>query len=399
MNSTNTITPIGMMEPLMPSEGDNEIDDLAFELIREAFLLNSQTSPIILGSIGDLVRSMNCYYSNLIEGHNTHPREIDKALKKNYSTNPEKRALQLEAKAHIEVQRLIDTDKLIEDVSSKEYIKKLHFEFCSRLPPELLVVSSPNKQVVKNIIPGEFRDSDVQIGEHIPPEAKSLDSFMSRFHEKYDPKKLSKIRQIVAVASSYHRLLWIHPFYDGNGRVARLHSHAYLRIVGIGSSLWSISRGLARNSTEYKERLSNADQRRLDDFDGRGSLTHKGLSEFVKFFLKICVDQVTYMTSVLEVTNLSQRINSYLINQTDLNKFVHPAYLLLREILINGEVERGRVPIITGYAERQARALTSKLHKMELIECENKQSPWRINFPLKVLEHWFPRLYPEDLVF
>ena len=51
---------------------------------------------------------MNCYYSNLIEGHYTHPVDIERALKDEYSADPEKRDLQLEAKAHIKVQEWID---------------------------------------------------------------------------------------------------------------------------------------------------------------------------------------------------------------------------------------------------------------------------------------------------
>jgi Fic family protein len=59
-------------------------------------------------SIENLVRSMKCYYSNLLEGHDTHPRDIDRALQRNFSSQPKKRALQLEAVAHIEVQKAID---------------------------------------------------------------------------------------------------------------------------------------------------------------------------------------------------------------------------------------------------------------------------------------------------
>ena len=51
---------------------------------------------------------MNCYYSNLIEGHDTHPHDIERALiQADYSIDPAKRALQYEAVAHIEVQQII----------------------------------------------------------------------------------------------------------------------------------------------------------------------------------------------------------------------------------------------------------------------------------------------------
>ena len=97
------------MEPLLPpEEGQKRLEDAAFELVSRASALAGQTNPIVTASIGTLVRSMNCYYSNLIEGHDTPPRDIDRALRKDYSAEPARRALQLEAVAHIEVQQAID---------------------------------------------------------------------------------------------------------------------------------------------------------------------------------------------------------------------------------------------------------------------------------------------------
>lgn len=54
---------------------------------------------------------MNCYYSNFIEGHETRPRDIDRALHGDFSSNPKQRALQYEARAHIELQTAIDSDQ------------------------------------------------------------------------------------------------------------------------------------------------------------------------------------------------------------------------------------------------------------------------------------------------
>src|SRR5580698_8350147 len=95
------------MEPMLPSDG-KALEDMAFDLISNANALAGQIHPIVTESVGNLVRSMNCYYSNLIEGHDTHPRDIDRAMHKDYSTEPRQRALQLEAVAHIEVQKAID---------------------------------------------------------------------------------------------------------------------------------------------------------------------------------------------------------------------------------------------------------------------------------------------------
>jgi len=63
---------------------------------------------------------------------------------------------------------------------------------------------------------------------------------------------------IVGIACSHHRLTWVHPFIDGNGRTARLHSHLLLHSLGLTEGLWSPMRGLARTRDQYYARLNNA---------------------------------------------------------------------------------------------------------------------------------------------
>jgi len=119
------------MEPMLPEENSRALEDLAIDLVAKANALAGQTNPIVTSSIGNLVRSMNCYYSNFIEGHNTRPREIDNALRQDFSLQLERRNLQLEALAHIEVQRAIDSGN--DDKSgplTAEYAIWIHREFC-----------------------------------------------------------------------------------------------------------------------------------------------------------------------------------------------------------------------------------------------------------------------------
>ena len=99
------------MEPLLIS-GDSRhrgaLTDLAFDLTQKSASFRRSLPPSVLVSLANLVRAMNCYYSNLIEGHDTHPVDIERALKNEYSKDTHKRDLQLEAKAHIHVQEWID---------------------------------------------------------------------------------------------------------------------------------------------------------------------------------------------------------------------------------------------------------------------------------------------------
>lgn len=216
------------MEPLFPEE-IKHLSDLATELVAKSNGLAGRLNPVMQEGIGDLVRSMNCYYSNLIEGHHTHPVDIDRALAGDYSAEPEKRDLQLEARAHIDVQRKIDAGLAPRPSTSVEFIRWVHKEFCEQLPEKLLIVSDPKSGREEKVVPGELRHILVNVGQHIPPAPDDLAPLLERFASAYGNDKLPKIQRIVGVAASHHRLLWIHPFADGNGRVTRLYSHAFLK--------------------------------------------------------------------------------------------------------------------------------------------------------------------------
>jgi len=386
-----------LMEPMLPSENKHELDDLVIEVVRKSAKLAGRLNPIVQNSIGNLVRSINCYYSNLIEGHDTHPWDINRALEQNYSNEPEKRNLQLEAVAHIEVQKMIDEGNAPNiNPASFEYILWMHKEFCSRLPNEMLWTENPETGERLQIIPGQLRKESVRVGRHIPPLPENIPAFISRFEQAYDPTNLSKIRSVVAVAASHHRLLWIHPFLDGNGRVTRMMSYAMLLRQDIGSSLWSVSRGLARKESEYKKLLMDADNPRENDLDGRGTLSEKALLNFCSFFLNICIDQINYMESILGPFELELRIKNYTKDETDAGRLPKGSFFLLREALIAGEFERGKAPELTGYKERMARTIVSKLVDKGLLVSDTPKGKLRLGLPLDAVDRWFPRLYPID---
>jgi len=387
------ITSTALMEPLMPADAQHRLENLAFDLAGKSQGLASTLHGDVIRSVGDLVRSMNCYYSNLIEGHNTHPANIEKALRADYSSNPEIRDLQLEARAHIEVQRLIDEGMAPGPAFSAGFTCWAHKEFCERLPDELLRVANPDSGGMIQIVPGLFRHGDVQVGRHVAVPADALTGFIDRFAEGYASLP-SRAGQIISVAAAHHRMLWIHPFYDGNGRVVRLQSYTRLRELGIGSSLWSVARGLARNVQAYKLKLQAADMPRQGDLDGRGNLSMKGLESFCEFFLTTCIDQVEYMRSILEPNELMRRIGLYCRDEVDAGRLMNGSFNLLREALLAGSFERGRAPEITGYADRQARKVLKGLLDRGLLTSDSPKGAVRLAFPEHVLEHWLPRLYP-----
>ena len=394
-------TRISQIEPMLPdySKGP-DLSELAIEVVRKASALSATLHPITRQGVVELVRSMNSYYSNLIEGHHTHPVDIEKALAKDYSTEPARRALQKESAAHIEVQRLVE-QRISEDseldIWSAEFLCWIHKEFYERLPDEFLFVETRDGEK-KEIVPGQLREDEVLVGHHLAPAASALNNFLDRFKTVYDGKKLKQIDQIIAVAASHHRLAWIHPFLDGNGRVARLFTHAYLIKTRIdGHGMWTVSRGLARNRDAYMAALAGADAHRKGDYGGRGSLSNKGLQDFCVFFLSAALDQIEFMSGLLELDGMKKRILGYVERQVHIGELQKESGYLLIEAFLNGAIQRGEAPRITGKPERSARRILKDLLDKSLLVSDSEKGPVRLAFPAKIAAYYFPRLYPEGV--
>lgn len=249
------------------------------------------------------------------------------------------------------------------------------------------------------MVPGELRsdpEQDVTVGRHIPPSSVQVLDFMAYFEYRYRLADLGMASGIMAMAAAHHRLNYIHPFLDGNGRVGRLMSHAMALKVGIGAhGLWSISRGLARglqSRGEYKQMMDLADTPRQGDLDGRGNLSERALSDFVLWFVRICLDQVTFMSGLFEFDVLKTRLRAYV----DHSETLRPeSARLLEEALIRGKFDRGMAARITGLPERSARRIVKEVIATGLLASETKKGPLSLRFPVDTLDRLFPRLFPE----
>lgn len=386
------------MEPMLVREGSKrrtELSDLALELTAKSTGLSKSLPPAILKALANLVRSMNCYYSNLIEGHDTHPVDIERALNEDFSDDPEKRDLQLEAKAHITVQQWIDEGGLQSRATTQEGILEVHQRFCELLPDDLLWVENPDTGEKIRVVPGEFRRRDVKVGKHVPISPGAIPKFIDRFENAY--KHLGRVDQIAAAAYAHHRLLWIHPFLDGNDRVARLVSYAMLCNSLQTGGVWSIARGLARNVEEYKQLLSNCDLPRRNDLDGRGNLSEEALAEFARFFLQTCIDQVEFMEGLVQPEKLRARIMIWAEEEIRLESLPPKSDLVLDALLHSGELSRAKVPDIVSLSDRSARRITSALIKRGVVTSESTRAPLFISIPAELGARWMPGLFPEKI--
>ena len=389
---------VSLMEPLLIGSDARqraELTDLAVELAARSAGFRRSLPDSLLSSLSGLVRAMNCYYSNLIEGHDTHPIDIELALKGDYSRDARKRDLQLEAQAHIAVQRWIDTWGLKNPATTTNSVTEIHRRFCEQLPDDLLWVEDPATQDKIKVIPGELRHRDVQVGRHVAVSAPAVPRFLKRYEEVYST--LGKTETIIASAAAHHRLTWIHPFLDGNGRVARLVSHATLLDVIDTGAVWSIARGLAHNVSNYKAHLAACDLPRRNDLDGRGTLSEGSLAAFTKFFLNVCLDQVAFMEGLMQPAQLRSRILSWADEEIRLNKLPPKTNNILEALLYRGELPRGDVATLVGTGERQARRVVSALADRGAITSNSTRAPLRLAFPAALASRWMPGLFPDKV--
>jgi len=387
---------IAMMEPLLIGETSRhrgKLTDMALELAQKAAGFRRSLPESLLASLADLVRAMNCYYSNLIEGHDTHPIDIERALKNDYSKDAHKRDLQLEAKAHITVQEWIDRGGLQGRAVSSDGIRETHRRFCELLPEDLLWVEDPEKKERVRVVAGELRKRDVVVGTHVAVSAGAVPRFLARFEEVYGAP--NKTDSILAAATAHHRLLWIHPFLDGNGRVARLMSHAMLLESLDTGAAWSVARGLARNVEAYKRHLVACDQPRRNDLDGRGQLSEEALAAFAEFFLSICIDQVDFMESLVQPDRLRTRIRMWAEEEIRLGNLPAKSENILEAVLYRGELPRGEAAGVVSTGDRQARRIVSALLEHGVLASESPRAPLRLVFPAQLASRWMPGLFPD----
>jgi Fic family protein len=386
--------------------------------------LGKALHPKTAASLARMVRIMNTYYSNLIEGHATRPRDIEQALlsgtawsktddlppqtamieaalQKQNTVPLARRDLLIEAVAHVRVQEKIDAmfaSGNLPEPASIEFIRFLHQAFYEGASEAMLTIKSGGNLL--RMYPGKWRakpEEDVAVGRHVPPSSERVAVFMDYFEKRFQMKDLGRAAKILAIPAAHHRFNFIHPFLDGNGRVSRLMSHAMAHVAGIGAGgLWSVSRGLARglsDRSEYKLQMDRADMPRQGSRDGRGNLSEKALIDFSSWFLQVCGDQIRFMTTLFQFDALQGRLRSYVERSEKLK----PETANLLEIaLLRGELMRGDVALFTNLPERSGRRLLAEALQDGILTSDTPKGPVRLNFPAHTHEILFPRLFTSD---
>lgn len=376
-------------EPLLLSARQlEEVAPACGRVVMASVKLTSAAHETTRASLCELVRQMNSFYSNRIERQSTHPGNIERALRNDFSDMPAEARLQRIAIAHIDAEK--ELEGLVGQASAltSAFLIDAHRALYERLKAE-----DRRSDEGEVIVPGQIRDREVKVGRHIAPTAASLPAFFKKLDDVYGSSRGWE-RVLVNTACAHHRVAWVHPFLDGNGRAARLQTHCALWELSAG--LWSPSRGFARSTKAYYAALQNADSPRMGALDGRGNLSALGLLEWVRYFLGVCEDQVSFMSQMLALDGIKQRIAALVTLRSAQDKGIRrEAILPLCHIFALGPVTRGEFAQMTGLGERSARSLLSNLLAAKLVVSDSAYGRVRFGLPLDSLGMLFPNLYPE----
>ena len=393
------------LTPILPrNDNIGPLKDMAQEITAASAGLEGRVAPDTATALGDQLRLINSYYSNLIEGHKTTIPDIEMALRKEFNRDPGKKYAQELCAAHVETEKqfmqLVDTTQKL-NVCDQKHLSDIHAAFYANLPEEHLYTHTQKGFTEVAVKPGEFRDVNVSVdGQSIHgPDHRDLPLLLQTFARGFDPDRFHGDERLIAMAASHHRLTWLHPFRDGNGRVARLFSGLYLSEIGINkSNLWSLSRGLSRNKKQYMFELwttdSPGEQNSSCYFDSELS------ADFCEFFFAICLDQIQFMENLLRLDQIEARIDWYI--EARLKHGQKPlwdkAAKLLRAVFMRGAIPRGKAAEILNTSERTARRTVSALIDEGLLQSKSHRAPLTIGLPIHVLPYYFPDLYDPAVI-
>lgn len=392
---------LGQLQPLYPEERVlAPLLEQAAELVAESYRLGGQAGSAIAQALRPRLRAMNSYYTNKIEGQQTRPADIERALRRDFDADARLAKKQRLAVAHMDVEEEFEKAVTVcspRDLFATNVVSEIHRLLYAKLPKSDRITDDG-----KAIIPGEYRGDDVTVGRHLAPAWKDIDGLVDGWAERYRALAGAEAL-VVGTACSHHRLAWIHPFIDGNGRVARLHSHLVFHSMGLCTGLWSPMRGLARTHEQYYARLNNADLPRRNDLDGRGQLSQEELVAFASYFLDVCLDQVRFMRERLGFETLKDRLRALLVHlqqtpwQIGSEKSVVKIEALeaLHYVAMIGPIERSRFVAMMGIGERTGRRVLTSLLDYGVLAAESPRGPVAFALPLPSLGYLFPNLWPE----
>ena len=232
------------------------------------------------------IRLRHTYHSDAIEGNTLTLQETKLVLEEGVAIGGKP------LKDHIEARNDAEAFDLMMELAkpkkkiSQEIIQQIH-EFVT-------------KGILKN--PGQYRTENVRItGVKIkPPSYLKIVKLMDEYTQNIEKLKLQTIKKAAFI---HHEFVKIHPFIDGNGRVARLLTNCYLIKNGYPPIVIQ-----KEDRKKYYKTLNKADQGDLSDF---ATFIARSVNESIQYYLSSFIDEERLVT-LSELSKKSDYSQEYL---------------------------------------------------------------------------------------
>ena len=207
---------------------------------------NLEFTPALLESLRKSARLVSTHYSTAIEGNLLSPAEVEQVVEQNRSIRGRERDVR-EVKGYYaaleEVQRLAQSRAAV----TERIIQAIH----------ALVMGSGRKQKPTPYRDGQnvIRNSRTNEIVYLPPEAGAVPGLMAELVQWLNGKSDTPVPLRAAIA--HYQFATIHPYYDGNGRTARLLTTLILHRGGYGmNGIYSLEEYYANDLGAYYDAIS-----------------------------------------------------------------------------------------------------------------------------------------------
>ena len=384
---------ISLMEPMIFSSRSSRRDqlmDLIVEIREKSEKLQLSIPVGLQQPLINFTRKVNSYFTNLIEGYKASLNEIEATL---CGAPAPKDSLKLDlsvAVAHVKLHEWLDQSSLHGKVTTINIIQEIHRKFYEKLSHSALELQYPNSDKIETIIPGEFRHNLVEVGGYVAVHPNAIQNFMKRFEQVYSILDSTEI--LLSLAAIHHRFLWIHPFLDGNGRVARLMTQKILQDSLNCDAIWSLSRGLAQQKQNYMNHLVQCDMQRRNDLDGVGNLSEEAMLKFTQFMYDTCLNQIQFILDCVAKKNITKQIQHWFEEKRQTETLPIGSLEIIMLLLNLGELTKSEIIRHTGISEQTVKSITDALENTGVITIDSNKNLCGIQITADIARYWFPDL-------
>ena len=225
----------------------------------------------VLTSLRETARLYSTHYSTMIEGNRLDTNQVQEVIK-HKGHFPGRERDEREVKGYYAALHFVEQCAAKADPVSESIIQKLH---------ALVMSNGANAQKKDVYRDGQnvIRDGRTGAIIYLPPEAKDVPVLMKELIQWVNAQKMVPCPIVAAIA--HYQFATIHPYYDGNGRTARLLTTLILHLGGYDlKGLYALEEYYARNLRAYYEAISVGPSHNY--YEGRAE---SDITQWVEYFV------------------------------------------------------------------------------------------------------------------